>query len=91
MFRLHDDSFPFVRPFAIDREQPDYQCPQNRHRDHGLALLHPQNNLSTRVTGLTELVRTARFRERQNAIDHGFSPFSVHLVARGGAPSWGAS
>jgi hypothetical protein len=39
----------------------------------------------------TELVRTARFRERQNAIDHGFCPFSVHLVGRGGAPSRGAS
>ena len=27
-FRMHDDSSPFVRPFAIDREQPDYQYPE---------------------------------------------------------------
>jgi hypothetical protein len=40
---------------------------------------------------LTELVRTARFLERQNAINHGFSRFSAHLVARGGVPSRGAS
>ena len=49
-FRMHDDSSPFVRPFAIDREQPDYQCPENRHRDHGLVLLHPQNG-SAHVIG----------------------------------------
>ena len=54
-------------------------------------LLHSKDNFPVRVNALTELVRTARFQERQNAIDHGFSPFSAHLVARVGAPSRGAS
>jgi hypothetical protein len=54
-------------------------------------LLHSKDNFPARVTALTELVRTARFQERQKAIEHGFSPFSAHLVARGGAPSRGAS
>jgi hypothetical protein len=52
-FRMHDDSSPFVSPFAIDRKQPDYQRPQDRHRGHGLVLLNPQNDLSTRVAVLT--------------------------------------
>ena len=54
-------------------------------------LLHSKDNFPVRVTALTELVRTARFQERQTAIDHGYSPFSAHLVARGGAPSRGVS
>ena len=52
-FRMHDDSSPFVKPFGIDREQRDYQHPQDRHRDHGLVLLHPQNDLPARVAALT--------------------------------------
>jgi hypothetical protein len=49
--RMHDDSFLFVRPFAIEREHPDYQCPQDPHRDHGLVLLHPQNAFPESVFG----------------------------------------
>jgi len=52
-FRLHDDSFPFVRLFGIDRKQADYQRPQDPHRDHGLVLLNPQNDLPARVAVLT--------------------------------------
>ena len=53
-FRMHDDSSPFVSPFAIDRKQPDYQRPENRHRDHGLVLLNPQNG-SAHVIGSSYL------------------------------------
>ena len=68
--RMHDDSSPFVSPFAIDRKQPDYQRPRDRHRDHGLVLLHPQNDLSTRVAVLTQLMRTTRFRKRKDPVEH---------------------
>jgi len=32
-------------------------------------LLHAQDNFAARVTALTELVRAAHFRKRQDAID----------------------
>ena len=69
-FRMHDDSSPFVRPFAIEGKQPDYQHPRDRHRDHGLVLLHPQNDLSTRVAVLTQLMRTTRFRKGKDPVEH---------------------
>jgi len=69
-FRMHDDSSPFVRPFAIEGKQPDYQRPRDRHRDHGLVLLHPQNDLSARVAVLTQLMRTTRFRKRKDPVEH---------------------